>query len=165
MPPDLGAMLRECDAAVVIGDTALRATFIDGPRLGLSVLDLGAAWHEHLGAADGLRAVGGPPRLRRARIRSRSSRWPMRFAASLDLALAQVDEVARDAARWEAFDPELLARYFTTLDFRLGRPSAGGAYASSPSVRPQAGEVPLLPEIRFATVANEPPWPAENRSN
>ncbi len=34
MPPDLGAMLRESDAAVIIGDTALRATFIDGPRLG-----------------------------------------------------------------------------------------------------------------------------------
>ena len=67
MPPDLSAMLRETDAAVVIGDTALRATFIDGPRLGLSVLDLGAAWHEISGLpmvfACGPPAVTMPPRI------------------------------------------------------------------------------------------------------
>ena len=49
MPPDLSTMLRETDAAVVIGDVALRATLFDAPRLGLHVLDLGAAWKELTG--------------------------------------------------------------------------------------------------------------------
>ncbi len=150
MPPDLGAMLRECDAAVVIGDTALRATFIDGPRLGLSVLDLGAAWHE----MSGLPMVFA---LWAAR-RDYAERHPQQvqqvagaFRASLDLALSQVDEVARDAARWEAFDPELLARYFTTLDFRLGDRQQQGIREFAKRAA-AAGEVPLLPEIRFAPV-------------
>ena len=38
-------MLRVADAAVLIGDPALRATF-EAPRLGLHVLDLGTAWRE-----------------------------------------------------------------------------------------------------------------------
>ena len=150
MPPDLGAMLREADAAVVIGDTALRATFIDAPRLGLSVLDLGAAWHEMSGlpmvfalwAARRDYAEQHPDQVRQV---------AGAFRASLDLALSQVDEVARDAARWEAFDPELLARYFTTLDFRLGERQQEGIREFAKRAA-AAGEVPLLPEIRFATV-------------
>ena len=41
MPPDLGRMLEECDAALVIGDNAL---FTDHERLGLSKVDLGEEW-------------------------------------------------------------------------------------------------------------------------
>ena len=44
-PPDLTAMLLEADAAVLIGDAALRATY-DAPRRGLEVHDLGAAWRD-----------------------------------------------------------------------------------------------------------------------
>jgi chorismate dehydratase len=150
MPPDLSAMLREADAAVVIGDTALRATFIDAPRLGLFVLDLGAAWRE----------ISGLPMVFAvwAARRDYAARQPMRvrqvaaaFRTSLDLALARVDEVARDAARWEAFEPELLARYFTTLDFRLGARQQEGIreFARRSAA---TGAVPLLRGIRFAEV-------------
>ena len=41
-------MLLEADAAVLIGDTALRATY-DAPRRGLDVYDLGAVWREWTG--------------------------------------------------------------------------------------------------------------------
>src|SRR5690242_18648689 len=47
-PPDLTEMLLEADAAVLIGDAALRATY-DAPSRGLDVYDLGAAWHEWTG--------------------------------------------------------------------------------------------------------------------
>ena len=73
------------------------------------------------------------------------------FRASLDLALAQVDEVARDAARWEEFEPDLLARYFTTLDFSLGPRQQEGIREFAKRAA-AAGEVPPLAEIRFATV-------------
>jgi chorismate dehydratase len=150
MPPDLGVMLREADAAVVIGDVALRATFVDGPRLGLTVLDLGAAWKE----------ISGLPMVFAlwAARRDYATRNPEAvrevagaFRASLDLALASVQDVARDAARWEAFEPDLLAHYFTTLDFQLGeRQQAGiGEFARRAA---QAGAVPPLRELRFADV-------------
>ena len=56
-PPDLTSMLLEADAAVLIGDAALRATY-DAPRRGLDVHDLGAVWKEWTGPADGVRRVG-----------------------------------------------------------------------------------------------------------
>ena len=72
MPPDLGAMLREADAAVVIGDVALRATLFDARRLGLSVLDLGEAWRELTGLPM-VFALWAARRDYAAAIRSRSS--------------------------------------------------------------------------------------------
>src|SRR5205814_6172085 len=47
-PPDLTGMLLEADAAVLIGDVALRATY-EAPRRGLHVTDLGQAWREWTG--------------------------------------------------------------------------------------------------------------------
>ena len=41
MPPDLGRMIDECDAALVIGDNAL---FLDHDALGLEKVDLGEEW-------------------------------------------------------------------------------------------------------------------------
>jgi predicted solute-binding protein len=46
MPPDLAAMLEAADAALIIGDPALR---IEPGRLGLTVLDLGGEWCEMTG--------------------------------------------------------------------------------------------------------------------
>jgi chorismate dehydratase len=147
MPPDLAAMLREADAAVIIGDDALRATFVDGPRLGLNVIDLGGAWREMSGlpmvfalyAARRDYALRHPNQVRQV---------SEAFRASLDLALSKVDDVARDAARWESFEPQILARYFTTLDFRLGARQQDGLREFARRAA-AVGAVPPLPGIRF----------------
>jgi chorismate dehydratase len=117
-PPDLSAMLLEADAAVLIGDAALRATY-DAPRRGLSVHDLGAVWKEWTGLPM-VFAVW-------AARRSYASENPglvkdvhAAFVHSRDEALAHVDDVAAAAARWEIFDGPTLATYFRTLDFSLG---------------------------------------------
>jgi chorismate dehydratase len=47
--PDLDAMLRDHDAAVLIGNPALRAVHQAEQRGDLHVVDLGAAWHELTG--------------------------------------------------------------------------------------------------------------------
>jgi chorismate dehydratase len=47
--PDLDAMLRDHDAAVLIGNPALRAVHAAEQRGDLHVVDLGAAWHELTG--------------------------------------------------------------------------------------------------------------------
>jgi chorismate dehydratase len=118
MPPDLNTMLLSADAAILIGDVALRATY-EARRLGLHLTDLGAAWKEWTGLpmvfavwaarADYFRTQ---PGLVKDIHRS--------FSASLQDSLGQIDEVARRASRWEAFDAPTLAGYFRTLDFRLG---------------------------------------------
>ena len=123
--PDLRAMIREADAAVLIGDAALRASLGEAAELGLEVHDLGAAWRAWTGLpmvfavwavreewyardADGVRAVHAA------------------FVASRDLAVARAAEVAAEAARWEPFAAADLERYFTALDFRLGARQLAG---------------------------------------
>jgi chorismate dehydratase len=123
-PPDLSEMLLEADAAVLIGDAALRATF-DAPRRGLIVHDLGAVWRDWTGlpmvfavwAARRAYADANPGLVKGVHDA---------FVRSRDEALAQVDAVARQAARWEPFDGPTLASYFRTLDFSLGERQLAG---------------------------------------
>jgi chorismate dehydratase len=117
-PPDLTTMLLEADAAVLIGDTALRATY-DAPRRGLDVYDLGQVWREWSGlpmvfavwAARRDYAEANPGLVKDVHAL---------FVHGRDEALEHVDEVAAQASRWEVFDAETLATYFRTLDFSLG---------------------------------------------
>ncbi|HEY3090894.1 MAG TPA: menaquinone biosynthesis protein [Jatrophihabitantaceae bacterium] len=117
-PPELTAMLLEADAAVLIGDAALRATY-EAPRSGLAVYDLGAVWREWTGlpmvfavwAARRAYAEANPGLVKEVHAA---------FVRSRGEALAHVDDVAAQAARWEPFDPATLVRYFRTLDFSLG---------------------------------------------
>jgi chorismate dehydratase len=123
-PPDLTAMLMEADAAVVIGDVALRATY-EGPRLGLEVHDLGAAWRSW----SGLPMVFAVWAARRDFADSHPGIVKdvhAAFVNSRDDALTHVDEIADQGARWESFDAATLAHYFRTLDFSLGERQVQG---------------------------------------
>ncbi|MEE1931012.1 menaquinone biosynthesis protein [Streptomyces sp. TRM 70351] len=138
-PPDLGLMMQEAQAAVLIGDAALRASLHDAPRLGLHVHDLGRMWKDWTGLPF-VFAVWAARRDFLAREPETVREVHRAFLASRDLSLEEVGKVAEQAARWEVFDAELLARYFTTLDFSLGaaqlagitefarRTGAGGGY-------------------------------------
>ncbi len=124
MPPDLNAMLRAADAAVLIGDAALRATY-DAPRLGLYLTDLGAAWK----LWTGLPFVFAVWAARRAYAQAHPGLVKdvhRAFVRSLREALRDVDGVAERAARWESFDAPTLAGYFRSLDFALGEPQRRG---------------------------------------
>ncbi len=117
-PPDLGAMLAEADAAVLIGDAALRATY-DAPRRGLVVHDLGQAWRDWTGLPM-VFAVWAVRRSFAAAHPEQVREVHQAFLHSRDDALAHVDEIAAQATRWEVFDAATLATYFRTLDFSLG---------------------------------------------
>jgi chorismate dehydratase len=117
-PPDVNAMMLEADAAVVIGDVALRATY-EGPRRGLAVHDLGQAWRSWTG----LPMVFAVWAVRRGFAEQNPGIVKdvhAAFVRSRDEALAHVEQVAEQAARWEIFDAATLANYFRTLDFSLG---------------------------------------------
>lgn len=123
-PPVLTAMLLEADAAVLIGDDALRATY-EAPGLGLDVYDLGEVWRSWTG----LPMVFAVWAARRSYAEAHPGLVKdvhAAFVRSRDDALAHVDEVAAQAARWEPFDAATLARYFRTLDFSLGARQVAG---------------------------------------
>jgi chorismate dehydratase len=137
--PDLERMMNEADAAVVIGDVGLRAYLRNLPEPGLEVHDLGELWKEWTG----LPFVMAVWAVRRDYLASHPEtvhEVHRGFLSSRDLALEEVAKVAEHAARWEVFEPPVLERYFTTLDFRLGsrqlqgvaefvrRTAAGGDY-------------------------------------
>jgi chorismate dehydratase len=141
-PPDVTTMLLEADAAVLIGDVALRAV-LDAPGQGLYVTDLGAAWR----AWTGLPMVFATWAVRRdyaAEHPGRVKDVHDAFLRSRELCLAELDEAAAAAARWEPFDAETLAAYFRVLDFSLGERQLAGLreFARRAADR---GAVPALP--------------------
>lgn len=137
-PPDLGVMMQEADAAVLIGDAALRANLHDGPRLGLEVHDLGQMWKEWTGLPF-VFAVWAARREYLEREPAVVQKVHEAFLASRDLSLEEVGKVAEQAARWETFDEPVLERYFTTLDFRFGPAQLEGVTEFARRVGPTTG--------------------------
>jgi chorismate dehydratase len=149
-PPVLTAMLLEADAAVLIGDAALRARS-EAPHRGLQVTDLGAAWREWTGlpmvfAVWAVRAdfAAAHPGLVKDVHEA--------FLTSKELCLSELDDVAAAAARWEPFSATELADYFRALDFSLGERQIAGVREFAARAA-SAGEAPALAAgyPRFAT--------------
>jgi chorismate dehydratase len=117
--PDLGAMLAEADAAVLIGDVALQATLRAASDDGVVVTDLGAAWREWTG----LPMVFAVWAARRSYFDSHPDK--VRFVAdafgrSVAAAAEHPEAVAQaavDSAGLSLADAE---RYYKALDFSLG---------------------------------------------
>jgi chorismate dehydratase len=150
MPPDLTTMLLEADAAVLIGDTALRAAH-EAPQKGLHVHDLGEAWK----AWTGLPMVFAVWAARRDFAEAHPGLTKdvhEAFTRSLDLSLAKIDEVARAAARWEDLDEATLREYFTTLDFRLGDRQIEGLREFARRARTAGGDWAPDVEVAFVPV-------------
>jgi len=125
-PPDLGEMMREADAAVLIGDAALRANLFEAPRLGLEVHDLGAMWKDWTGLPF-VFAVWAARREFAERYPEVVREVQRAFVESRDLSLAEAPKVAEHAARWEPFEHGVLEQYFTeALDFSLGGSQLSG---------------------------------------
>ncbi|MDG4821630.1 menaquinone biosynthesis protein [Asanoa sp. WMMD1127] len=141
-PPELTQMLLEADAAVLIGDAALRALY-EAPTRGLTVTDLGQAWKEWTGLPM-VFAVWAARRDFAERHPGQVKEVHEAFLRSRELSLSELDEVATAAARWEPFDADTLATYFRLLDFSLGERQVAGLREFARRAA-AAGEVPALP--------------------
>ncbi|GIF05249.1 menaquinone biosynthetic enzyme MqnA/MqnD family protein [Actinoplanes siamensis] len=141
-PPDLSLMLREAEAAALIGDPALRALY-EAPALGLQVIDLADAWRDWTGLPM-VFAVWAVRKDFAAAYPGQVKDVHEAFQRSKELCLGELDEVAEAAARWEPFDAATLANYFRALDFSLGERQIKGVreFARRAANR---GEVPPLP--------------------
>jgi chorismate dehydratase len=142
-PPDLTEMLLEADAAVVIGDVALRAVY-EAPARGLLVTDLGQAWRDWTGLPM-VFAVWAARKDFAAAHPGQVKDVHEAFLRSRDLCLAELDDAAEAAARWEPFDAGTLASYFRTLDFSLGDRQVAGLREFARRAT-ALGEAPPLPD-------------------
>lgn len=117
IPPDLAGMLREADAAMLIGDDALRAYW--EPPADVHTYDLGAEWT----AWTGLPMVYAVWAIRRAYAEKRPDTVTA-VADALNGSLAycreHLDDISEYAARWENFPAERFYSYFDALSFRFG---------------------------------------------
>jgi len=115
MPPDLPAMLRDADAALLIGDEALRSYW--EPPAGLHRYDLGAEW----AAWTGLPMVYAVWAVR-ADFAASDPQAVTEVQRSLSESLAycrgHLDDISDYAARWESFPAERFRSYFDALHFR-----------------------------------------------
>jgi predicted solute-binding protein len=103
LAPDLTAMLDSADAALVIGDPALR---IDPAGLPYDVRDLGAEWMEMTGLPMVFAVWAG----RREGLDEEAVRA---FQDSCACGLAHIEEIVRAEAGPRGFTPELVRHYLT----------------------------------------------------
>ncbi len=103
MAPDLEPMLAECDAALIIGDPALR---IEPEHLAYEVLDLGAEWVDWSGLPMVFAVWAG----KTSHLTSDVARA---FADSCDWGMSHIDEIVVAASRERQFDESVAREYLT----------------------------------------------------
>jgi chorismate dehydratase len=116
-PPDLQRMLAEADAALLIGDPALRVLWQPPP--GLYCYDLGQEWQLLTGQAM-IYAVWAVRREYAARAPHAVAAVLAALQRALRYSLEHLAEIACAAARWEPLPAAALERYFRTLRFGFG---------------------------------------------
>ena len=102
-PPDLRAMLRIADAALLIGDPALR---LDPDRLPFRVYDLGAEWVEMTGLPMVFAVWAGRPGVATVQIEEA-------FRGSWEYGRAHMDEIVPAESASRGFPPEFVRTYLT----------------------------------------------------
>jgi len=121
--PELGAMLIEADAALLIGDDALRAKYNQDPRL--FVYDLGQEWKDLTGlpmvfAVWAIRKDFAEKNKEQVRIIKNT------FVDCMNYSLEHIEDVARKAAQWEEFPASYLVDYFKSLRFDFDEQKQAG---------------------------------------
>ena len=147
-PPDLPEMLREADAALLIGDHALRAhTTGDDMRM----YDLGAMWHAY-SKQPMVYAVWAARNEYVARFPEYVQAVAAMFAESKRMSIRDVDIIAADIARWEPFSATFLRDYFRALKFDFDAPFQNGLCAYYRQAA-DIGELRTVPPLRFVPPA------------
>jgi chorismate dehydratase len=108
---DLASMLGEADAALLIGDAALR---IDPAKLPFETLDLGAEWVSMTGLPMVFAVWAGRKQIIR-------SEYAAAFTNSLRYGVAHIDEIVKAESPARGFDEAMVRRYLTEhIVFELG---------------------------------------------
>jgi chorismate dehydratase len=112
--PNLNAMLEKADAALLIGDDALRAYYKNSARL--FIYDLGEIWKEYTGlpmvwAVWAVREEWAEKNLKFLMNINKA------FTDAILFSLREIDKVAAEAAQEEEFGTEYLLEYYQCLKY------------------------------------------------
>lgn len=112
--PSLDEMLKKADAALLIGDPALAVNYQKPSDI--YIYDLGKEWKELSGGkmVYGLWVIRRDFALRKKELAREVSR---EFTKAMRESLTNIEEVAREAAKWEDYPPAFLKDYFLTLKY------------------------------------------------
>lgn len=147
-PPDLPEMFRESDAALLIGDHALRVCADAGS---LHLYDLGRDWK----ALTGERMVYAVWAVRKEFAEKQPESVSTVFHAfqrSKQMSYEQLDAIVTDIARWEPFSKSFLRDYFRTLKFEFGADYQRGLLTYFRKAR-DIGEIGRVPDLKFVEIS------------
>lgn len=116
-PSDLTQMLKEADAALLIGDDALRALF--NPN-GFIILDLGMEWQKLTGKKMVYAVWVAQRELAEQNLHLVKEVWKS-LHYSKNHSMDNVDQIASRVSREEPFSPEFIRDYFLGLRFSFDR--------------------------------------------
>jgi chorismate dehydratase len=115
MPPDLDRMLAEADAALLIGDAALR---VDPATLPYAVLDLGEEWLRLTGLPMVFAVWAGKPEGIAPLV---EAGFEAAFRESLDCGLRNIATIVDEESRRRALPRDLVEQYLTRhIAFEIG---------------------------------------------
>ncbi|HWP98299.1 MAG TPA: menaquinone biosynthesis protein [Syntrophomonadaceae bacterium] len=141
--PELGAMLLEADAALLIGDDALRARYKMRDRL--HIYDLGQEWKNFTGmpmvfAIWAIREDWAHKHLERIKMIRDT------FKDSIQFSLDNILDAAAKASQWEDFGADYLVDYFKSLRFNFDEKKQEGLleYYRQAAILGLIDEVPPL---------------------
>ena len=146
-PPDLSIMLSEAQAALLIGDDALRALF--NPQ-GLVMLDLGSEWKR----LTGKKMVYAVWVVRKEFAKENPHAVKEVYDSlhrSMESSLKDIDRIAQKASRWEIFPKDFLRDYFKSLRFCFDRDYQEGLLCFYKKARAH-GFLKKVPELEFVEV-------------
>jgi len=147
--PDLESMLSVADAALLIGDIALRY-YLDAKDFYL--YDLGIEWKKLTGKKM-VYAVWGVKRgFAEAQAETAEHVFNI-FKKSMDYSLQNLSEIAEYAAKWEAFSSSFLIDYFRALRFDFGKEYQEGLVHFY-RLASEIGEIERVPDLEFMNLGS-----------
>ncbi|HDP69738.1 MAG TPA: hypothetical protein ENN38_02885 [Actinobacteria bacterium] len=114
-PPDLPQMFLEAEAALLIGDDALRA--LHNPQ-GFHIFDLGNEWKELTGYKMVYAVWCARKEFARKKPRLLKEVYDT-LQTSMEYSLKNIDEISLAASKWEVFTADFLRDYFLSLNFNF----------------------------------------------
>jgi len=136
---ELVALEEAADAKLLIGDAALRSAFEDPTPHH----DLGRLWLERTGLPMVFAVWAATEPIADGLLELEHA-----LVASVRLARAEPERLARQASHAYGYPPGFLARYFEKLRYSFGPRERAGLYTFLEMAR-DVGELPHVPELRF----------------
>jgi chorismate dehydratase len=147
--PDLKNMFSVADAALLIGDIALK-NYVNAEKFYL--YDLGVEWKK----LTGKKMVYAVWAVNRGFAQGGSELCESvfeTFRKSMDYSMEHLSEIVEYAAKWEPFSPSFLLDYFRSLRFDFGKDYQEGLLLFY-KLASEIGELKNVPELKFINLSS-----------